>query len=64
MADLQMWIVSAFASVKPVGTFMHTQWGWPAAESLHFIGLSLLFGAIFLFDLRLLGISTERRVKR
>ena len=57
MVDFQKWLVSAFASVKPVAAFMHTAWGWPAAESLHFIGLSLLFGAIFLFDLRLLGIA-------
>ena len=57
MAGFQMWLVSVFASVKPVRDFMHTQWGWPAAESLHFIGLSLLVGPIFLFDLRLLGIA-------
>jgi hypothetical protein len=52
-----MWLVSTFASVPPVRTFMHTAWGWPAAESLHFIGLSLLVGTISLFDLRLLGMA-------
>jgi hypothetical protein len=36
---------------------MHTRWGWPAAESVHFIGLTLLVGTIFLFDLRLLGVA-------
>ena len=25
-------------------TFMHTSWGWPTIESLHFLGLSLLIG--------------------
>jgi len=57
MAGFQMWLVSAFASVKPIRDFMHTQWGWPAAESLHFIGLTLLVGTIFVFDMRLLGIA-------
>lgn len=30
-------------------------WAWPAAETLHFIGLSLLFGVLFVVNLRLLG---------
>lgn len=52
-----MWLVRTLASAKPVGVFMATKWGWPAAESVHFIGLSLLVGTIFLFDLRLLGMA-------
>ena len=36
---------------------MHTAWAWPIAESVHFIGLSLIVGTIFLFDLRLLGVA-------
>ena len=57
MANVQMWLVHAFASVKPVSNVMHTAWGWPIAESVHFIGLSLLIGTIGLFDLRLLGLG-------
>ena len=30
---------------------------WPVAESIHFIGLSLLIGTIGMFDLRLLGFA-------
>lgn len=30
-------------------------WVWPAAETLHFVGLSLLVGVAGLFDLRLIG---------
>src|SRR4030095_5830689 len=30
-------------------------WVWPAAETLHFIGLSLLFGVLFAVNVRLLG---------
>ena len=57
MVTFQMWLVSTFASVKPIGRMMHTAWGWPIAESLHFIGLSLLIGTVGLFDLRLLGVA-------
>lgn len=37
--------------------FMHSKWGWPLAQILHFLGLSLLIGTIFMFDLRLLGVA-------
>ena len=57
MVNFQRWLVSAFSSVEPVRDFMHTQWAWPMAESLHFIGLSLLVGTISVFDLRLLGVA-------
>jgi len=30
-------------------------WSWPALETLHFIGMCLLFGPIIIMDLRLLG---------
>src|SRR5688500_1535798 len=30
-------------------------WIWPAAETLHFIGLSLLFGVLFAVNVQLLG---------
>ena len=33
----------------------NSEWVWPAAETLHFIGLSLLFGMLFVVNLRLLG---------
>ena len=57
MANFQVWLVSALSSVHPVASVMRTHWGWPAAESIHFIGLSLLVGCIGVFDLRLLGLG-------
>lgn len=30
-------------------------WVWPSSETLHFIGLSLMFGVVFVFNLRALG---------
>jgi hypothetical protein len=41
-----------------VSTFMITaHWAWPAVESLHFLGLTLLVGTVGLFDLRLIGVA-------
>src|SRR6186713_592792 len=57
MVDFQMWLVSTFARATPVARLMHTAWAWPLAESVHFIGLSLIVGTIFLFDLRLIGVA-------
>jgi hypothetical protein len=57
MAMFQVWLVATLMSAKPIGRLMHTRWGWPAAESIHFLGLSLLVGTILLFDLRLLGLG-------
>lgn len=37
--------------------FMNSKWGWPIIESLHFLGLSLLIGAVGFFDLRMLGVA-------
>jgi uncharacterized membrane protein len=35
--------------------FVNATWGWPACETIHFVGLSLLFGVVMLVDLRMLG---------
>ena len=35
----------------------HYPWVWPAAETLHFIGLAMLIGIVGLMDLRLLGLA-------
>jgi len=63
MAGFQIWLVSTFARMTTVRAFMRTKWGWPAAESVHFIGLSLLVGTIFMFDLRLLGVGKRIPVR-
>jgi hypothetical protein len=39
--------------------YMHGRWEWPIAESLHFIGLSMLIGTVGLFDLRLMGLGRQ-----
>jgi hypothetical protein len=42
---------------RQIGTFVSdTPWAWPAAETLHFIGLTLLVGVVLLFNLRMFGV--------
>jgi hypothetical protein len=46
----------AWMAATPIAQFMaNWQWAWPWAEAIHFIGMSLLFGAIMVMDVRLLG---------
>jgi hypothetical protein len=58
--DLQVWLVTTIGPNSPVSGMMRSAWGWPIAESLHFLGLCMLVGCIGTFDLRLLGVA--RRV--
>ena len=46
-----------FSQSTGIYGFMNSPWGWPIAESLHFIGLCLLIGTVGIFDLRMLGIG-------
>ncbi|MCG8413293.1 MAG: hypothetical protein MI746_03645 [Pseudomonadales bacterium] len=50
-------ILLSFSRSTGIFAFMHSPWGWPIAESIHFLGLSLLIGTVGLFDLRLLGLG-------
>jgi hypothetical protein len=58
MGPFQLWLERALSSVDPVAALMQTAWGWPAVESIHFVGLTLLFGSIAVWDLRLLGMAS------
>ena len=45
-------------TARAIGSWVSDRtWAWPALESLHFIGLSLLFTVVLLVDLRLLGVG-------
>jgi hypothetical protein len=39
-------------------------WAYPAAETLHIVGLATLFGSVLIVDLRLLGINRGLSVSR
>ena len=47
-----------FSHQSGIYDFMHSTWGWPAVETLHFMGLSLLIGTVGLFDLRMMGLAS------
>ena len=51
--------LARWASNTPLADYMNGWWEWPVAESLHFIGLSMLIGTVGLFDLRLMGIGKK-----
>lgn len=40
----------------PINEFvLYYRWTWPTLETLHFLGLCMLIGAILIMDLRLIG---------
>ena len=55
MAEYQVRLEAALMTFPAVAEFMRTAWAWPVAESVHFVGLTLLLGSIGAWDLRLLG---------
>jgi uncharacterized membrane protein len=48
-----------FSEATGIYTFMNSPWGWPIAESIHFLGLCLLIGTVGLFDIRVMGFAKE-----
>lgn len=42
-------------ATAPSGWVRHWPWTWAICETLHFVGLSMLFGVIGTLDLRLMG---------
>jgi len=48
-----------FEGLPTHSLMVDTRWAWPIAESIHFIGLTLLIGTVGMFDLRLLGVGRQ-----
>jgi hypothetical protein len=57
MGDFQTWLESALAGVEPLHWAMRNTPAWPVVESIHFIGLTLLFGSIAAWDLRPVAVA-------
>ena len=57
MLDESLRELARWLSHTTLASFMSGAWEWPIAESLHFMGLSMLMGTVGLFDLRLLGFA-------
>lgn len=59
MIDETLREFARWLATTTLASIMHGQWEWPIAESLHFIGLSMLMGTVGLFDLRLIGLAKQ-----
>ncbi len=55
--------ILGFAHNTGIYDFMHSAWGWPLTESVHFIGLCLLIGSVGVFDLRMVGVGRGIPIK-
>jgi uncharacterized membrane protein len=56
-AEAQVATDPAWITANEIGLLMTDRtWLWPASESLHFIGMWLLFGIVLLVNLRMLGL--------
>ena len=53
MAAWEIWVRSTALSHFVLA---HELWVWPGLEMLHYFGLSMLFGTVGVFDLRVLGL--------
>jgi len=59
MGEWQYWVEQLLLRGEYAAAIMRTAWGWPTVESVHFAGLTLLFGSIAVWDLRLMGMASH-----
>src|SRR5262245_59667700 len=52
--DSKRFMTSAISQVA-----VYSTWAWPAAEAVHFLGLSLSFGVLLAVNLRILGVMRQ-----
>ena len=52
--EFSVWLDSTWVSWAMSGGW---PWLWPACETLHFMGLALLVGAVGVLDLRMIGMA-------
>ncbi len=57
MPDVYTNILEVLAASDVAIFVRESLWVYPVLETLHVIGLALIFGPIFIFDLRLLGVT-------
>jgi hypothetical protein len=59
LIPFQVRLEAALGSFPQIEALMQMDWVWPIFESIHFVGLTLLFGSIAAWDLRLLGFARQ-----
>lgn len=50
-------IMSWLSSTPISNAMLNIFWLWPVMENLHFLGLSVMFGALLVVDLRVIGLA-------
>jgi len=50
---------SEFVATSISSVMVNSQWVWPAAETVHFLGLCLSFGVLLAINLRILGVMKQ-----
>jgi hypothetical protein len=48
-----------FLAAKISDVMVNSPWAWPASETVHFLGLSLIFGVLLAVNLRILGVMRQ-----
>jgi uncharacterized membrane protein len=48
-----------FVTTRISAFMVNSTWGWPACETVHFLGLSLSFGVLLAVNLRILGVMKQ-----
>ncbi len=52
-------VTDQFLAARISSYMVNSTWAWPAAETVHFLGLSLSFGVLLAVNLRLLGVMRQ-----
>ena len=52
-------VTDQFVAARISSYMVNSTWAWPAAETIHFLGLSLSFGVLLAINLRLLGVMRQ-----
>jgi hypothetical protein len=52
-------VTDQFVAARISRYMVNSTWAWPAAETIHFLGLSLSFGVLLSINLRLLGVMRQ-----
>jgi hypothetical protein len=48
-----------YVTTQISAVMVNSRWAWPAAETVHFLGLSLSFGVLLAVNLRILGVMRQ-----
>ena len=57
-------LLKTLAATPPAHFVRAWAWAYPILETFHVIGLGLLFGGIFMFDLRVLGVHKSMPIQQ